>query len=465
MHFIVSLFRSGGALRQIISVLASTVVLALLIGSLILVFYITHRGNTGFQIPQPSGFTGVDEHTCTHAPGASTLYAGSTAHMDQAGLYVSSGESLYRLALKNGSLQPVWRYKLDTCQVLHQTPEPGLNNEGIVYPSVDNVIVAGGMAYFSGRDLSGSYLYALRASDGTLSWRKMMSDSGGWGGKLLFLNGLLYTRTSANGNENAILAIDGRSGSQRWSYRYPLSETDQAPGLETVGDGKIYVSTNNRLFALDAASGRQVWSTQVEGQQTFVATRFFDGVVYATSSATCFNCAVEQSSSLAYAFDPTSGKQFWQSEKVAGYLSPPAEVRGVVYFGSQDGSVYALHAKNGTRIWKASVGGEVRTLPQVSNGVLYVGAGHFQDVPDLNNGHITALDAMRGNKLWSYVPTGVYDGYTGICVGNGDVYVAGGSESPSVAIDIVHARDGVLLQQYKLQVDYARSSFNQILVS
>ncbi|HVH85453.1 MAG TPA: PQQ-binding-like beta-propeller repeat protein, partial [Terriglobales bacterium] len=45
---------------------------------------------------------------------------------------------------------------------------------------------------------------------------------------------------------------------------------------------------------------------------------------------------------------------------------------GVVYVGSDDGNVYALHPQNGTLLWQASTGGGVDLGPAVANGVLYV---------------------------------------------------------------------------------------------
>ncbi len=444
MRFIVSLLGSRETLQQRLGTFASVVVLVLMVGAIIIVFSIAQHGGRTVYSTNNTG----DGVKCMQSPGMNTIFASAAGHLDQAGLYVADGESLYHLAVQGGSLQPSWRFKLDTCFVRQETPVPGLKNEGIVYPSISNVVVADGLVYFSGRERDRSYLYALRATDGALSWRKESSNSG-----LLFLNGLIYTETSANANENAILALDGRNGSTRWSYHYPSNPIDQAHGLETVGDGKVYVSTANTLFALDAASGKRLWSRQVEDQQTFDAARFFDGVVYATSASTCFNCEVEAASSLAYAFDPASGKQLWQSKRVAGYLSPPAEVQGVVYFGSQDGTVYALHAQDGTQIWRGKVGGEVRTLPRVNNGVCCM--------LELDIFKLYPIQIVtHGNQIWSYVTTGEYDGYEDISVGSGTVYVAGQSTS----IDIVRASNGVLLQSYNLQIDYP-NSFIQVLVS
>jgi outer membrane protein assembly factor BamB len=79
---------------------------------------------------------------------------------------------------------------------------------------------------------------------------------------------------------------------------------------------------------------------------------------------------------------------------VDGLTSAPAVAKGVVYFGSDDGNVYALNASTGAIIWKYATGQTfVPSSPAVVNGVVYV-EGYF--------GTIFALDASTGAKLWSY---------------------------------------------------------------
>ena len=46
----------------------------------------------------------------------------------------------------------------------------------------------------------------------------------------------------------------------------------------------------------------------------------------------------------------------------------------MVYIGSADHNVYALHAKTGHKPWRYTTGEEVDSSPAVANGVVYVGA-------------------------------------------------------------------------------------------
>ena len=61
--------------------------------------------------------------------------------------------------------------------------------------------------------------------------------------------------------------------------------------------------------------------------------------------------------------------------KTSGHVwSSPAVVNGVVYFGSFDHNVYAVNAKDGTKIWSFSTGGDIYSSPAVVSGVAYFGS-------------------------------------------------------------------------------------------
>jgi len=55
-------------------------------------------------------------------------------------------------------------------------------------------------------------------------------------------------------------------------------------------------------------------------------------------------------------------------------FSSPAVTNGVVYIGSDDGSMYALNAKTGTKLWSYTTSGSIDSLPAVANGVVYFGS-------------------------------------------------------------------------------------------
>jgi outer membrane protein assembly factor BamB len=87
------------------------------------------------------------------------------------------------------------------------------------------------------------------------------------------------------------------------------------------------------------------------------------------------------------------GQVTWTFQTGQAIHSSPAVVGGMVYFGSEDGYVYALDAQTGQLKWKFQTGSWVDGSPIVVNGVLYVGS---------NDGHMYALDTATGAKIWAF---------------------------------------------------------------
>jgi len=55
--------------------------------------------------------------------------------------------------------------------------------------------------------------------------------------------------------------------------------------------------------------------------------------------------------------------------------SAPIVANNVVYFGADDGNLYALHAlTGGSPLWSNLIGKQIRSSPMISNGVVYIGS-------------------------------------------------------------------------------------------
>jgi len=78
-------------------------------------------------------------------------------------------------------------------------------------------------------------------------------------------------------------------------------------------------------------------------------------------------------------------------------VSSPVFADGVIYFGGDDGNVYAVDAANGRQLWKRRTGGPVAATPAVAGGVLYVGS---------YDGKFYALDTRTGTPLWKFATGG-----------------------------------------------------------
>jgi outer membrane protein assembly factor BamB len=118
-----------------------------------------------------------------------------------------------------------------------------------------------------------------------------------------------------------------------------------------------------------------------------------------------------------YAVEAETGHQLWKRATGGPAPSTPAVANGTVYAGSYDGKFYALNAQTGAIRWKFATGGERRfeakgihgrepknqtmadqydvflSSPVIVQGTVYFGSG---------DGHLYALDAASGELKWKF---------------------------------------------------------------
>lgn len=78
-------------------------------------------------------------------------------------------------------------------------------------------------------------------------------------------------------------------------------------------------------------------------------------------------------------------------------VSSPIHQDGVIYFGGDDGYVYAVDAADGRQRWKYKTGGPVPSTPAIAANVLYVAS---------YDGKLHALDARTGEARWKFTTGG-----------------------------------------------------------
>jgi outer membrane protein assembly factor BamB len=256
-------------------------------------------------------------------------------------------------------------------------------------------------------------------------------------------------------DDNNLYALQASTGKQLWSYT-TFEVVESSP---TVANGVVYFGSDN-VYALNASTGDKIWSYPAYGfssptvangvlyvgsdDHNIYALNVSSGVklwsyatgLYVRSSPAVTNGVAYVGSwdGSVYALDTNTGTLVW-SYSTGGDVTSPTIADGVVYVGSYDDNVYALNARNGTKLWSYSTGGGVISSPAVANGVVYVGSGY----PDYN---LYALNARNGTKLWSYTTGASVD--SSPAVANGVVYV--GSNDGNVYA--LSARTGAILWRY-----------------
>jgi eukaryotic-like serine/threonine-protein kinase len=173
-----------------------------------------------------------------------------------------------------------------------------------------------------------------------------------------------------------------------------------------VAGGVVYVGSNDgRLYAIEEASGALKWKLAT-GARITSSPAVADGVVYFGSYDGNFYAVDAVTGTVKWKFKNT-GERRYAAKHLHGtlpmgetmpdpfdvYLSSPAVWKGVVYFGSGDGNVYALDAVSGQEKWKFQTGDVVHASPAIVDGRLYVGSWDT---------YFYALDAETGTEVWRF---------------------------------------------------------------
>ncbi len=178
-------------------------------------------------------------------------------------------------------------------------------------------------------------------------------------------------------DEGTLHALDAGSGKELWTFAGALSP-DVGP---TVWNGAVYVADKpGTIHAVDASTGQERWhsAAAIPGGLTID-----DGGIYVASNG------------AIVALDPATGAERWRyAAPAAGLFHNPALANGLVYAGSDLGGVVAVDAVTGTLRWHADTGSDATSTAVVANGIAYVGDNGSA------KGHLYAFDAASGNLLW-----------------------------------------------------------------
>ncbi len=216
-------------------------------------------------------------------------------------------------------------------------------------------VVAGGHVFAMD---SHGVVTALDASTGARIWRTdtkpKKSRSSNVGGGLTYADGMVF---AVDGVAES-LALDAASGAVKW--RVDVGTPGRS--APTVVDGRMFFGTiDERLFALEVGTGRQLWTYQASASETIV---------------------------------------FGQPA--------PAVVGGTVLAGFGSGDVVAMRTDSGEVLWSDTLGStggrnsildfsSVHGLPVISEGTAYV----------ISVGQVlTAVDLRSGRRLWERTVAG-----------------------------------------------------------
>jgi len=152
-----------------------------------------------------------------------------------------------------------------------------------------------------------------------------------------------------------------------------------------VYEGRVFVaSRNGAVRALDAASGRSIWSITTDLQISGGPGVGEDVVLVGTSNAELV------------AFDISNGAEKWRARLSSEVLSVPKAAAGIAVVHTIDGKLFGFDVATGKQVWIYDRSTPILTLHGSSSPVI---SGETV-ICGFANGKLTMLDLSTGELLW-----------------------------------------------------------------
>ena len=161
------------------------------------------------------------------------------------------------------------------------------------------------------RDVGGP-ITSSNVSTLTQAWAVPIKGTGAFGTYAttpVVVNGVVYTQDI----DSNVYAIDLASGKLLWYT--PYNDTDAGPNGITVSNGVVYGATAHDAFALQAATGEQLWSKRIVNSSSGIdmAPGVDDGTVYvSTVPGNVKHFSGAQGQAILYALNGKTGKTIWK---------------------------------------------------------------------------------------------------------------------------------------------------------
>ncbi len=147
-----------------------------------------------------------------------------------------------------------------------------------------------------------------------------------------------------------------------------------------VGGRLYFVNNSGYAYSLDADTGRELWKRRI-GRLNASSPAFARNRLY----------IVNLVPGHVLKLDAKTGRTIWKRSLPARAESSPIVIGRSVYFGCENGNLYALSTVNGNVRWSTQLGGEVKSAPAYYGGKLFVGD---------YGGYMNAVDAESGKLVW-----------------------------------------------------------------
>lgn len=369
-------------IRRTLSLLAAALVIAVLVGSAAFVFNMAGKKNN---------------HNSTSAV---KLQATSTPVVNSSGIYITYAYDKSHEAVSK--LDPLTHKAL----WVYQSGDPDTETPTIY----GNTVYLNPLA-------DQARLIALDADTGKVRWdvpvktnstRDGLADLGVLTAPVIS-DGQVYVMNRAG----TVFAFDPTTGRQNWTYQCEdpalVEGTLYDGGSPVVSNGVLYGALHNTYFAVNAKTGKQLWSHTLEAKdQIFNAVQVLDGVIYSTSYISSAHHAGMSLQSYAYAFSAKDGQQLWKYPTQNWITFSLSVADGHIYFierspdftdsGTAHSTLHALNTQ-GKEIWHKDYNTDIGGSPIAGDGYVSISEGTYRQ-QQLVSYTLHVYNATNGNVAW-----------------------------------------------------------------
>ncbi|HEY4718788.1 MAG TPA: PQQ-binding-like beta-propeller repeat protein [Anaerolineales bacterium] len=306
----------------------------------------------------------------------SAVAAGSwpgISYDDARGLvYVANNQAVHALQVENGLER--WQFPAE--------PQGGFTTHATPELTEDGQLLIGGYD---------NILYSLNPDSGAQNWT-FTGASNRYIGSPLAVAGIIFAP-----NADQRLYVLEHTGSLLRTFT-----TKDPQWSQPAGDGStVYLAAMDEvLYAMDAQSGEELWSLQLEGAMVGSPVLGADGILY-----------VGTFDKTLFAIDTATHREVWRFATQGWVWGSPALIEDQLYLGDLDGFFYALDAASGEELWRLDTGGAITGTPALYNENLIIGneAGRLFSISlDGRSRELPLPEAFQGPLYGSPVVAGEF---------------------------------------------------------
>jgi outer membrane protein assembly factor BamB len=235
-----------------------------------------------------------------------------------------------------------------------------------------------------------------------IAWTLPITAAGTFGGYAstpIVVDDTVFTQDLASN----VQAVDLSSGEVKWEHRYD-SETVGPNGL-AVGDGRVYGGTGDSAFALEQATGRELWKVRItrnEREGVDMAPGYLDGIMYiSTVPGNARGFYRGNGVGIVHALDGETGRRIWN------FLTVPENLWDERH----------VDINSGGGLWHPpAFDGQGNMFIDVANPAPWPGTeecpwGSSRPGPNLFTNSLVKLNATSGEVEWhqQVLPHDIYD--------------------------------------------------------